>query len=138
VIGKLALLFAMVSAMLSLFAQEPRKGTDKVMYYELYSWQEPNGNWDFSLLPSTSREKTVREVVGKENRIEGVEQLEKRISELPEGSTVVALGRLPTGTGPKAKGSENLTYPPKKFVRELQSSGEPHKITIDVYSGDGR
>ena len=111
-------------------------GRRKVLSYDLYSWQEPDGMWNFCVLPDTSREKTVEEVFAKKHRLKGVADFKRQISELPEGSTIVALDRLPTGTGPKAKGSEHLTYPPREIVREIQQHAESRKIKIDVYSED--
>src|SRR5580704_14692035 len=78
--------------------------------YELYSWRGPNGTWNFSLLPNTSSEKSVTLVFNKKVASHGLDQLKKTISLLPEGATIALLDRLPTGTGPKAKGSERLTY----------------------------
>jgi hypothetical protein len=42
-----------------------RAGGGVVPTYELYSWQDPNGAWNFSLLYTTSRQKTVQEVFSK-------------------------------------------------------------------------
>lgn len=72
--------------------------------YELYSWQDLKGNWNFSLLPSTSSEKSVEVVFNKKATIHGVDQLKAKISKLPEGSTIALLDRLPTVVHPSKTG----------------------------------
>ena len=62
---QIALLTISCMAM-ALYAQQPTNvGRHKMMSYDLYSWQEPDGVWNFCVLPDTSREKTVEEVFSK-------------------------------------------------------------------------
>jgi hypothetical protein len=98
--------------------------------YELYSWRGSNGAWNFSLLPNTSSEKSVRLVFDKKVPSHGLDQLKKTISLLPEGATIALLDRLPTGTGPKAKGSERLTYPPPDVLAEIRRYAATNKIEV--------
>ena len=98
--------------------------------YELYSWQTSDGGWSFSMLPNTSSETPVRVIFDKKRELRGIDQLKKRISELPAGVSIVWLDRTPTGTKPKAKGSEGLKYPPRQIIDEIRSFGGDHKIDV--------
>lgn len=102
------------------------------MTYELYSWQNSkSGDWNFSILYNTSREKTVKEVFNKKAVLRGLDQIEWKISELPVGSTIIWCYRLPSGPElPRAKGSERLRYPPANIVQEIRSHAETRKIKI--------
>lgn len=100
------------------------------MNYELYSWQDSTGGWSFSVLYNTSSEKTVKEVFNKKTELRGVDQLKHRISELPAGASISWVDRLPTGTKPKAKGSEGLKYPPAEIMDDVKRFAEAHGITI--------
>jgi len=104
------------------------------MGYELYSWQDSTGGWNFSISYNTSREKTVKEVFNQKTVLRGVDQLKRRLSKLPNGASVFWLDRIPTGTRPKAKGSESLGYPPLEMIQEIQKYAEAHKIKVEVLS----
>jgi hypothetical protein len=99
--------------------------------YELYSWQTSIGNdWKFCLLPTTSREKTVKEVFNEKTALRGVDQIKRKISELPAGSTILWASRLPFGNRPKAKGSEILKYPPAEVLAELRQYAQERNVEI--------
>jgi hypothetical protein len=97
--------------------------------YELYSWQGPNGAWNFSLFDTTDRQKTVKEVFNKKTALHGLEELKRKVSELPRGSTIVWFDRL-TLSGAKVKGSEGLKYPGKEIIEELQRYADSRDIEI--------
>lgn len=99
--------------------------------YELYSWADPDGGWHFSLLPHTSREKSVREVFSSRVVLKGVVPLKSRLSTI-RGATVFWVDRLPSGTGPKAKGSESLRLPPPAIVDEIKRHAEACQVTLEV------
>jgi hypothetical protein len=105
------------------------------MGYELYSWQSPNGDWNFCVLFNTSSEKTIEEVFDAKTTLRGVNQLKQKLSTLPEGARIFWLDRIPTGTGPKAKGSGGLRYPPSDIIEEIRHYAEAHKIRIEVVLG---
>lgn len=105
-------------------------GPKTPMAYELYSWQNSSGTWDFCLLYNTSSQKTVKEVFNRKITLQGVEKLKNRISELPAGASIFWVDRLPAGTGPKAKGSESLKYPPAEIVSDVKRFSEAHHIDI--------
>jgi hypothetical protein len=106
-----------------------RAGGGVVPTYELYSWQDPNGAWNFSLLYTTSRQKTVQEVFSKKAAIHGVQQLKSRLSRLPLHSTIVWFDRL-TLSGTRIKGSERLRYPPEKMIEDVKHYAAKRKIEI--------
>jgi len=63
---QIALLAMTCIAMAFSASQLPNDGKAvKLTYYELYSWQELDGTWNFCVLPNTSREKSVEEVYDK-------------------------------------------------------------------------
>jgi len=93
--------------------------------YELYSWQNPDGSWDFSLLIGTNRNKTVEEIFDKKVSIHGLDQLKERISQLPEGTHVVWLDCLIVGNA-KAKGSEALKYPSAQMTDDVARFAAEH------------
>src|SRR5260370_4941561 len=98
--------FAVMALCLFQFSLDARQQAP--MNYELYSWQNSADGWSFCVLYNTSSEKTVKQVFNKRTELRGTEQLKKRISELLAGASITCVDRLPTGTGPKAKGSEAL------------------------------
>lgn len=100
--------------------------------YELYSWRDTRGDWAFSLLPNTSSEKTVAVVFGEKNTLHSVEQLECAMAKLPEGEHLFWFDRIPSGTGPRAKGSEGLMYPPLHVMEEIKRFSKSHGILLEI------
>jgi hypothetical protein len=94
----LAALTCMAIAICS--AQSPEDHLRKApMGYELYSWQEPKGSWNFCLLPSPSGVNIpADEVFNKKNLLRGVAGLNRAISRLPIGATIYWLDQLLPGT----------------------------------------
>jgi hypothetical protein len=115
-------------------AQQPSSGVRPQMGYELYSWQEANGVWRFQLLFNTSAEKTPKEVFNKKTAIKGVEKLNERIAQLPEGSTIFWLNRVPSGTKPKARGSDRLKYPSEQTIDYVRRAAATRHIEVQVLS----
>jgi len=119
------------TVMLLCASQRPVIAEQKTpMVYELYSWQDSSGGWSFCVLYNTSSEKTVKEVFNKKTELRGVDELKHRISELPAGASISWVNRLPTGTKPKAKGSEGLKYPPAEIMDDVKRFAEAHGVTI--------
>jgi hypothetical protein len=114
-------------------AQNPVKaGAVIPMGYELYSW--PHGvDWNFSLLYNTNSEKTVEEVFAKRFLIQGLEPLKAKILTLPKGSTIFWLDRIPSGTKPKARGSEKLACPPAAVVKEIADYAAKQEVKAEVF-----
>lgn len=98
--------------------------------YELYSWQtSKRRDWFFSVLYNTRREKSVREVFDKKTALKGVDQLKRKISELPAGSKILWLSQL-TANGQKQKGSERLRYPPTNVIEEITRYAQSRNIQM--------
>ena len=96
---------------------------------ELYSWQNQSGQWCFSLLYGTNRDKSYREVTASELTLVGVTNLKKRLNALAEGESVFWL----TGTadGPK-DGNPPLTQPPDQVAEEVITYCRQRHITVHV------
>jgi len=56
---------------------------------ELYSWRPEGGDWHFSLLVGTNREKVVSEITKPQNVIAGIAQLKARLSALARSESVL-------------------------------------------------
>lgn len=101
--------------------------------YELYCWQE-HGEFRFTLLPGTNRNKTAEEIfvpVGrKENgwlciSVEGVQSLKKELARLPGGEYVTVMGV-------KHSMSDELSYSPipKDLATTLRAEAEKHGLNV--------
>jgi hypothetical protein len=117
------------------FSQDSGTSFSKVpMDYELYSWPGTGGDWNFCVRPNTNSEATVEQVFNKRTVLRSVAQLERRISELPAGAKVYWVDRIPSGKGPRAKGSESLTYPPADIRNQVRKYAEKHHVEVEVLS----
>ena len=113
-------------------AQDPAKVAPK--YYELYSWQE-NGAWEFCLAPSPSGGNlSARQVFDKKVRLDGMDNLERQVSSLPQGSTVLWLGRLTGSSSSDTNASHRLSYPPAETIKKVQQYAEAHNIKLEIAS----
>ena len=66
-------------------AQSTRNGLPHSMKgYELHSWQT-RGQWYFSLVAGTNRQKTYQEITSPRVRIKGIERLKRELDLLPTG-----------------------------------------------------
>lgn len=98
--------------------------------YELYSWQDSKGDWNFSIFHTTNRNKTVKEIFNKKTTLRGLDRLKRRISDLPAGSTIVLVDRVTEAGGVKVKGSEKLRYPPTDIIDDIRRHAEARHIQI--------
>jgi hypothetical protein len=102
--------------------------------YELYSWQQPNGGWNFCLLPSPSGVNIPAEVVFSDKaRLHGVKDLDRKISELPPKSSILWMDRL-SGTGPETKESYKLACPPRKIIEHVKRHAKKYHMDLDLHS----
>jgi hypothetical protein len=100
--------------------------------YELYSWQQSNGRWNFCLLPSPSGMNIPAEAVFDERmRLHDVTSLKRKISELPADSEILWMDQL-SGTGQKANGSDKLACPPRKIVDQIEKHAEKYHIKVNL------
>jgi hypothetical protein len=86
---------------------------------ELYSWRPAAGIWHFSLLMGTNRTKTIEEITDHAVTIVGVEELKKRLSQLPGGENVFWLNYAKEPV-------------PKKLVKDLTEYCKSHGINLHV------
>jgi hypothetical protein len=123
----------LLACFLSGFAQSTHSTTSAntglIPTFELYSWRNPQGTWDFCLLHTTNHRKTVEEVFNEKCAEHGIERLKQRMSKLPRPSRIVWFDRL-TFRGVKLKGSEGLEYPPKEVVDQVKIYCDTHSITL--------
>jgi len=75
--------------------------------YELYSWQA-EGEWRFSLLIGTNREKTLDEIQDPAITRGGVDGL------------CTGLAALPTGQAVTWRAGERLEFPPDEIIRQVE------------------
>ncbi len=100
--------------------------------YELYSWPDSKGNWNFCILHGTNREKVTEEVFSKKTLLPGLEPLKRKISELPAGAQVFWASRIPSGSGLRARGSESLAYPPLDIREQVIAYAKKYHIDVEV------
>ena len=106
------------------------------MSYELYSWRESNGSWNFCVLAIPSGVNvSAEQVFNKRFLLSGVKELKRKISGLPVGATIFWLDRISLSTGQKAKESEKLSYPPSETIQGIRRHAEAYKIKVEVLSG---
>ena len=109
------------------------------MGYELYSWQEPDGSWSFRLLPSPSGVNVrPEEVFNKKFLLHGVDDLNREISKLPIAATIYWLDLILPGTGPKAKLSERLSYPPAHIIEQVRRYAEKRHVGVQMLKANQR
>ena len=100
--------------------------------YELYSWPQAGGGWDFSLLASPSGVNIPAEsIFNKKVRLNGVTQLERRISRLPKGAGIIWIsGIMPREA--QTSQTRRLALPPTETVEQVKHYAEAHGIQIDI------
>ena len=75
--------------------------------YELYSWQE-GGQWKFSIMVGTNREKSLEEIKSAETVFSGVEELTSALERMPEGQYVTWSSK------------ETLPFPPEEIIEQVE------------------
>lgn len=76
---------------------------------ELYSWQEKSGEWMFSFLEGTNRNKTYSEITNPSITIKGVENVKIKLAFLAKGESLF-WGNVSDG---------KASLPPDKIIKEL-------------------
>ncbi|MFH2102642.1 MAG: hypothetical protein ABIJ39_04720 [Chloroflexota bacterium] len=110
-----ALRFVLCAALLAVFIAAcqpvnpliPDSNTSSMKGYELYSWEE-NGQWYFSVLVGTNREKTLDEIQSSEAILRGIEELLPVLESLPAGQFVIW------------KAGESLAFPPEEIIQQVE------------------
>lgn len=112
-------------------------GTEQVapMSYELYSWQESNGSWSFSVFPSPSGVNvSAAQVFDRKFLLSGVKELNGKISGLPMGATIFWVDRISSSSGEKVGEGKKLGYPPSQVIQDVRRCAEARKIKIEMLS----
>ena len=86
--------------------------------YKLYSWQE-SGEWKFSLLVGTNREKSLEEIKSAETVFSGVEELTAALERMPEGQYVTWSSK------------ETLSFPPEEIIEQVQKICEEQGLILN-------
>ena len=102
--------------------------------YELYSWPQSNGIWNFCLLPSPSGVNIPAEAIfNKKFRLTGVAELRRKISELPTGTRIIWMNGIASGETPTPE-SRKLALPPAQTVGQVKRYAGAHGIQMDIPS----
>jgi hypothetical protein len=109
-------------------AQLPAALPHSMKGYELVSWKN-DGDWNFTLVTGTNRQKTFEELISGENyftkdgyvklTVEGVEKISKILELIPAGETVNWGGINLNGQVPS--GTIYFSYPPQNIIDTLLS-----------------
>ncbi len=108
--------------------------------YELYSWQEA-GQWHFTLITGTNRNKTLEEVTTGENKegedgwvnihVIGVEEVKAVLSRVPAKEFISWSG---SGTVTQEEGADiKLVLPPEDIVNQIKDHAEKCGIDFMVF-----
>lgn len=91
---------------------------------ELYSWQAETGEWVYSILPGTNRNKTIAEV-----KVQPLsfDEVKAAISKLAIGETIFWFNR--TAEGSSGPGFD-LAYPPHAVIAELEQVALIYQVKL--------
>ena len=106
--------------------------------YELYSWLE-DGQWHFTLITGTDRNKTLEEITSKENFISeagwvkvnvlGVEAIEAALSKLPRDEFTLWLTGM---REPSGQTDINIQLPPKQTCDAIMEFAGRHGLDFQI------
>jgi hypothetical protein len=84
----------------------PEPGVESMKGFELYSW-EKDGEWYFSVLVGTNREKTLAEIQSPDAVLKGMEELKALLKSIPTGQYITWSAFDP------------LAFPPEDLTRQV-------------------
>ena len=100
--------------------------------YELYSWPQRNGIWNFCLLPSPSGVNLpIETIFNKKFRLTGVDQLKQKISLLPTDTSIFWMNGITSGQTATAE-SKKLALPPAETVEDVKRYAGKRGIHVQV------
>lgn len=106
----------------------------EIKSYELYSWQDAKGEWDYSLFPAVSNAGlSPGFVMKKESALKGTPALKQALAKIPVGSEIIWLDRT-LGVYKDAKESAALKYPPAEIIAEIRRYCESRQFKLLVES----
>ena len=105
---------------------------------ELYSWLE-DGQWHFTLITGTDRNKTLKEITSKEDFISeagwvnvhltGVDAIETALSKLPRGEFILWLAGM---REPSGQTDINIQLPPKQTSDAIKEFAGQHGLEFQI------
>jgi len=108
-----------------LFVQTARPTQTAFKGMELYSWQNKNGEWQYSVLEGTNRNKTIEEILATPLDLQGVKDA---IAHMAVGESLFWTNNI---YDPNASQSVNFSFPPNMVMNELKEFA--HKKQVDLY-----
>jgi hypothetical protein len=89
--------------------------------YELYSWQD-GGQWKFSLMIGTNREKTLEEIKSADVILSGVNELTSTLKNIPSGQYITWSSR------------ETLDFPPDEIRNQVKQVCQDKGLILNIAS----
>ena len=89
--------------------------------YELYSWQEA-GQWKFSVLVGTNRQKTLEEIKSTDVVLSGVDALTSTLERIPAGQYITWSSR------------ETLSIPPEDIRSQVEQVCKDKGLILNIAS----
>ena len=89
--------------------------------YELYSWQD-GGQWKFSLLIGTNREKTLDEIKSADMVLSGVDALTTTLEKIPAGQYITWSSR------------ETLSFPSQDIRSQVEQVCKDQGLILNIAS----
>jgi hypothetical protein len=128
------LVFALTFAAIPFSVAQTPSGSPIYSLYELYSWRQSNGIWNFCLLPSPSGVNIRAETIfNKKLRLTGLPQLKRKISELPTGTRIIWMNGIAAGETPTPE-SRKLALPPIQTVEQVKRYAGAHGMQMETPS----
>ena len=93
---------------------------------ELYSWQNKNGDWQYSILVGTNRNKTIEEIQAMPLDLQGVKNA---IARMAVGESLFWTNNL---YAPGSNQTVNLSFPPDAVVNELKEFTREKQVDLYV------
>jgi hypothetical protein len=118
-------LIAWIVGILFLAGCRARQGAFKGM--ELYSWQDQAGQWRFSILPGTNRNKTVTEV---QERPLSRTELRAAFCTMAKNEQVFW---MPYAVEADTGQHRTFPYPPEEVQQEIQALADRCKVQLVVF-----
>ena len=101
--------------------------------YELYSWKDHSGSWNFCVLPAKSGSYTsADEVFRTTTRLHGVKELKPRIAKLPKGTEIMWEHQGLRDRGPKGRRDEKLEYPSAEIRQQIHLYAQKYHVEVEI------
>ncbi len=97
----------------------PVAGEESMKGYELYSW-EKDGQWYFSVLIGTNREKSLDEIQSSDVTLKGIDGLKAVLETIPAGQYVTWLSR------------DGLAFPPDEVIQEVEDTCKSQDLKLSI------